>query len=213
MLSGSITYVVVILWGVWVLRGDRIERERPMKVLFSLLFAFYVSRLLAVTLFPLPIDSAVIEQGRALGDSGFGPGNNFVPFRTVNDALGSEFSFVNQVIGNFLLLLPLGLMAPLLFERFSRKVSAIALVIGTTVAIEVTQLGVSTLLGYTYRSFDVDDLWLNAAGGVLGVLFASWVMHLQDAGDAVESNADDSALEVPVVTDSLESVPCRSALG
>ena len=98
-------------------------------------------------------------------------------------------------------------------DRFSRKVSAIALVIGTTVAIEVTQLGVSTLLGYTYRSFDVDDLWLNAAGGVLGVLFASWVMHLQDAGDAVESNADDSALEVPVVTDSLESVPCRSALG
>lgn len=176
MLNGSLTYVVVIIWGVWVLRGDRIEREAPARVLLSLVFAFYISRLLATTFFPFPIGGLAIDQGRALNASGFGPGNNFIPFYTVLDAAGSAPTFVSQIIGNFLLLFPLGFLAPLLFSRFTNKMNAVALVVATTFGIEFAQLAISTLLGFTYRSFDVDDLWLNAAGGILGVAISAIVI-------------------------------------
>ncbi len=210
MLNGSITYVLVIIWGVWVLRGDRIDRESPAKVLVSLVFTFYVSRLIAATFFPFPIEGFVLEQGRALSESGFGPGNNFVPFYTVADAAGSAQTFINQIVGNFILLFPLGFLAPLLFTRFTNKMQAVGLVIATTLGIELLQLGISTLLGFTYRSFDVDDLWLNAVGGIFGVVVSSlvfgkatWLRRHGEPAQSPRSNAS---------TDSRETVPYRSGL-
>ena len=216
LLDGSITYVVVILWGAWALSGDRIKRESPAMILLSLVFAFYVSRLLAATLFPLPIDAAAIEQGQMRSDAGFGPGNNFRPFATVVDASRSEFTFLNQIVGNFFLLFPLGLLAPLLWSRFSNKMAAIALVIATTLAIEFTQLGVSGVLGFTYRSFDVDDLWLNAAGGILGALVATMLAKIavpksDETSTQVELGTEAEDEVLPTRSSSLrETVPCRS---
>ena len=205
MLTGSVTSLIVIFWGVWILRGDRIRQESPARVLLTLAFVFYLSRVIAATHFPLPISGDVIAQERILSAAGLGAGNNFVPFETISAASMSEFTFVRQVIGNFLLLTPLGFLAPLLWERFKGFGCAFALVFGATLAIEFTQLGISGILGFSYRSFDVDDIWLNTLGG----LFGFFLMRL-----TVKAVSSLWHQEAPAVTDSglRETVPYQSGL-
>lgn len=211
MLNGSITYVIVIIWGLWMLRGDRIKRESPARVLLSLVFAFYISRLLAATFFPFPIDSLALDQSRSISDAGFGPGNNFVPFYTVIGAAGSSSTFLNQIVGNFFLLFPLGFLATLLFSQFRNKMRAVGLVLATTLSIEFLQLAVSGILGFTYRSFDVDDLWLNAVGGILGVLVAAMV--ISRASWLQQTPTTETPEPEPArVTGLRETVPYRSGL-
>lgn len=211
MLNGSITYVIVIVWGLWALRNDRIERESSAKLLVSLVFAFYISRLLAVTFFPFPTEIAIIEQNRAISDAGFGPGNNFVPFDTVLDAARTTPTFINQIVGNFLLLLPLGFLAPLLSLRFTKRSNVVGLILATTFGIEFLQLAISTLLGYSYRSFDVDDLWLNTIGGITGMILAGLVFGKAPWFRPGESGAVEQ--EAGELTSSRETVPYRSAHG
>lgn len=203
MLDGSAAYLIVMVWGLWLLLGGRLERRSPGMTAASLFFAFYLSQLVAVTLFPLPIDPSVIERGQRLEAAGFGPGNNLMLFDTVRDFADSEAGFVNQIVGNFLLLVPLGLMAPLLWEKFRSWKRAAALVVAATLAIEFSQLGISRLLGYTYRSFDVDDLWLNAFGGTLAAIAACWAVRQVRQPVATTS----------VATGLRETVPCQSVHG
>lgn len=208
MLEGSVTYLIVMFWGIWLLRGRRIEQRSVAVTTGSLLFALYLSQLVAATLFPLPIEMSVIDRGRAMAAAGFGPGNNVVLFNTVRDFAESEAGFINQIVGNFLLLVPLGLMVPLLWQTFRSWQRAVLLVVFATLAIEFSQLGISTLLGYTYRSFDVDDLWLNALGGTLAAVVASFVAR-RVTSESAEGTGDNGR----DVTGSRENVPCRSALG
>jgi glycopeptide antibiotics resistance protein len=69
-----------------------------------------------------------------------------------------------QIIGNFIMLLPLGIFLPLLYK----KVSSFLLVL-------VTSLFISTLIELlqlitSFRSADVDDIFLNALGACTGFI-------------------------------------------
>jgi glycopeptide antibiotics resistance protein len=70
--------------------------------------------------------------------------------------------FSKQVIGNFIMLLPLGIFLPLLYKKISSLflVFLTSLLISTT--IELLQLVTS------YRSADVDDIFLNTLGACTG---------------------------------------------
>ena len=88
---------------------------------------------------------------------------NFTLFSTIN-----RYSrFDKQVVGNLIMLFPLGIYLPLLYRRL-RKVSgffAILLIsFLVSVGIEILQLATS------YRSTDVDDVLLNTAGACLGFI-------------------------------------------
>ena len=93
---------------------------------------------------------------------------NFIPFFTIklylNTRLRAEYSFEN-LIGNIVLFIPLGILLPLLFKgtRALWKILIISFLV--SLAFEVIQL--ITVLG----SFDVDDILLNTTGGVIGYLF------------------------------------------
>jgi glycopeptide antibiotics resistance protein len=75
---------------------------------------------------------------------------------------------VYQIGGNLLLLAPLGFILPVLSARFERFRATLATVFGVSLGIEVLQLVASLLLGFAWKSFDVDDLILNTIGGVAG---------------------------------------------
>ncbi len=218
MLNGSVTYVIVIIWGVWILRGDRIERESPTKILLSLVFTFYISRVIAATFFPFPIDGAIIDQQRAMSNAGFGVQRNLTPFATVLDAADSGPQFIQQIVGNFLLLFPLGFLAPLVVRRVGSATRAIVLVVATTMGIEFSQLAISAALGFSYRSFDVDDLWLNATGGALGVLVsmlvirkATWLAPNAEPREATNERREEPELPSGI-TSSRETALYRSEL-
>ena len=91
--------------------------------------------------------------------------NNFIPF-------GNHF--FNQILSptalaNILLLLPLGIYLPLLLRRKGFKY---VLILGllTTISIELAQFIISSIIGVTYRTFDVNDIILNTLGFIIGYL-------------------------------------------
>jgi glycopeptide antibiotics resistance protein len=90
---------------------------------------------------------------------------NYKPLTTINLYLHSrgriEYS-INNLAGNIVGFMPLGLLLPLLFRSMRSAWKIIVASFLLSLAFEVTQL--LTILG----SFDVDDLLLNTAGGFLG---------------------------------------------
>ena len=92
---------------------------------------------------------------------------NLIPFRVFQDTYYAiiELSywqpFIINFLGNIFIFMPIGFMLPLLWKRLDRfwKVALIGL--GTSLFIETTQLAQA-------RSSDIDDLWLNTLGCILG---------------------------------------------
>ena len=77
-----------------------------------------------------------------------------------------------QLIGNLLLLAPLGVYGPALWRQL-RSFAATAVVAAVlSTAIELGQLGLSELYGFPIRIADVDDVILNTAGALVG--YAAW---------------------------------------
>lgn len=87
---------------------------------------------------------------------------NFVPF------VGMAEDFGNSVL-NVLLFIPLGLLLPLLWERFRNPLTAALFGLGMSAFIEVLQLA-------SFRTTDINDLITNLAGTVLGFLLARAVL-------------------------------------
>jgi glycopeptide antibiotics resistance protein len=69
-----------------------------------------------------------------------------------------------QIVGNFLMLLPLGIYLPVLYRRASGYLAILIISLAISVVIESLQLITS------YRSADVDDVILNTAGACCGFL-------------------------------------------
>lgn len=95
--------------------------------------------------------------------------HNFVPFRTIALWVANPDSgfWIRQMVGNLLLLLPVGLLGPIArpwMDRWSRVVLASAVL---SLTIEVAQLWIPA------RATDVDDLLLNVAGAALGYAILS----------------------------------------
>ena len=92
---------------------------------------------------------------------------NIIPFRVFRDnyyaitELNYWQPFIINFLGNICIFMPIGFMIPLLWTRFNRlwKVSLIGF--GISFFIEITQLTQA-------RSTDIDDLWLNTLGSMLG---------------------------------------------
>lgn len=88
---------------------------------------------------------------------------------TYFSAIGSNFAL--QYWFNIMMLVPLGMFVRYLFRLDAKRTAIICF--STTLLFEITQLtGVFFLFSKSYRSFDVDDLLCNFAGGMLGY----WLM-------------------------------------
>lgn len=86
--------------------------------------------------------------------------NNFVPFREITRyAFGSRL-FIKNIIGNMIMFVPYGFFSSY-FSKNNRIKTALLLVLTASVVIESTQLAIG-------RIFDVDDILLNVAGGMIG---------------------------------------------
>jgi glycopeptide antibiotics resistance protein len=121
----------------------------------------------------LPIGPEAVAAARAASISD----HNAVPLATLRHQLeGGITGFeLRQVIGNLLLLLPLGIYGPILTPGL-RSVAAILLAgVGVAAIIELGQLAVATLYGFPLRVADVDDVLLNTIGVLAGyVLWRAW---------------------------------------
>ncbi|QUW22768.1 VanZ family protein [Sporosarcina sp. Marseille-Q4063] len=95
---------------------------------------------------------------------------NLVPFRVFLDnyyaitELNYWQPFIINFLGNICIFMPIGFLVPLLWGKFNRFWKAALIGLATSLFIEVTQLS-------QVRSSDIDDLWLNTLGGILGYGF------------------------------------------
>ena len=171
---GVIAYILFIvyrLFAVFVLKKPRYTIEKSIYVLAAFV---YLIGVISMTLFPIPTDPLLIHDRAA---AGFQETNNLLPFNTIKDVLtGSSLSVtVYQLGGNIILLFPLGCFLPLLFNRMRRAKRVIIAGFIASLIIETSQFTISSMIGLTYRSFDVDDLVLNTIGTAIGYLFYKFI--------------------------------------
>ena len=126
-----------------------------------------------LTFLPLPIGAEAIAEARALATYE----HNAVPLATLRIQLADGITpfELRNLVGNFLLLLPLGIYGPILVPRL-RSLPAV-FVAGACVSalIELGQLAVATAYGFPVRVADFDDVLLNTAGVLAGyVLWRAW---------------------------------------
>jgi hypothetical protein len=130
--------------------------------------ASYAVALIALTMLPL-------------GEYPYPPPNPY-PFGTIGQLFGRdglEVSVLRLIVGNVLAFVPLGILTPLLAPRRRSWLFVLAVGVVVSVAIELGQLALSGLLGYTYRQSDVDDVILNVIGALLGyclLLGSEWMV-------------------------------------
>ncbi|MGH2463064.1 MAG: VanZ family protein [Candidatus Limnocylindria bacterium] len=94
---------------------------------------------------------------------------NVVPLRTIGIYVANLDSgfWLRNLVGNLLLLLPLGLVGPIVFPWMDRWLRVFVAAVALSAAIELAQLWIPE------RSADVDDVLLNVAGALLGYAILS----------------------------------------
>lgn len=114
------------------------------KEFFNLIFILYIMCLFEVVTFQ---------------DVNFGT-SNFIPFKEIfRYNIGSRL-FVKNIIGNVLLFLPYGYFISYYLKN-KKMLPSLVLTLAVSITIEVVQLNIG-------RTFDIDDIILNAVGGILG---------------------------------------------
>jgi len=207
MIEQHWAYVAFGVLAILILASSRSTGHRPIPTMaFQLLFAFYLTRLFALTFLPFPIDARVIAEERQLAALGVGGNNNFVPFALLRDTWG--WTFTRQVLGNLVLLFPLGVLGPLALRRLRTWRAMAPVLVITPLGIEVAQLLGSRALGFTYRSFDVDDIWLNALGGFAGACVSLVFLTKAKSYETVPSEAGDSRA-ASASAERTRVLPCR----
>ncbi|HDR7517740.1 VanZ family protein [Bacillus mobilis] len=169
ILLGVICYLLVriILIGMKNKKGVNWWKE-----LISFLFAIYIGMVIAVTLFPIPIDfSTSIEHIRL--------SINVIPFVSIikdigkigiaydGDVLFMIGIIVRNVGGNILLLMPLGFLAPIIWGTFKKLKNTILLGLVISISIELLQL-MESLFSSWGRITDIDDVICNVIGSIVG---------------------------------------------
>lgn len=145
--------------------GFRVVIRHEIILLF---FVMYIASVLAITISPASI----------LGfNAGKAPIVNIVPvinsykyfISTLAEPDGIAKSYaIENIIGNLLLFLPVGIFLPILNPKFKRLKNVLLLCFFCSLSIESIQYGLRQL--GTYRTVDIDDVILNTIGGLLGWL-------------------------------------------
>jgi len=101
---------------------------------------------------------------------------NLIPFKTILTYLSGHPTWIvarNNLVGNIVLFVPLGVLLALIPKRPLKSIAVIAVSLGIGVAMEVTQAVLHKGV------FDIDDIILNALGVAVGCLLtAAIIKHI-----------------------------------
>ena len=153
--------------------------NRPLRVFLWFILLFYLAVLTKLIIFKRPLGYIkrhfLQHFSWQLAKANMHKAN-LKPFTTIKLYLNShghaEYA-INNLLGNIIGFIPLGLLLPLLFRRLRSGAVTIFCVLIFSLAFETFQL--FSMLGI----FDVDDLLLNTLGGAIGyllfLLIAKWI--------------------------------------
>ncbi|MGG1397627.1 VanZ family protein [Bacillus salipaludis] len=158
-----------------VTNGIKFRRKRITggRLLIDVIFFIYLLCVLQVTIFPIPFQKEFLRD--YLSSLGSEPRwhYNFIPLMSIVDAVKNIIAFQNyglefkNIGGNIVLLTPLGIYVHFIKRNLVFK-KVLFIGFALSAIIELLQFLISLWLGYSYRSFDVDDLILNTSGFLIG---------------------------------------------
>jgi len=132
--------------------------------IFAILLIAYIATLIKVMVFK---DIPVIKLGQLMinfGGTNSGHAPNFIPFKTIGPYLmgykGLMIAAIN-LLGNIILLVPVGFLVPLVFKNVTWKKSFLVSIF-SGLFIEIMQVILDVGI------FDIDDVILNAIGVMVG---------------------------------------------
>lgn len=146
--------------GVWSRR--RGEETSPSRELFLVLFFLYILVVIALTVAPM---AASINSRATYNLIPLVNMFSWLPLGSVSTAEWIRF-YLENILGNLFLLMPLGIFLPTLYNRFRRFQTVFLIAFLTTVLIESIQF-ISQYFGGV-RTADVDDVILNTLGACGG---------------------------------------------
>lgn len=190
LINGNLIIVLGIIFYLFV-RGILILKKHRSQIniywfkeIINLLFAIYICLVISVTLFPLPIgfDYQYENLFRSV---------NIVPlvsiienFSQVGTAYDGDVLFMISLIlrnvgGNILLLMPLGFLAPILWEKFRSYNKVTLLGLAVSISIELVQF-LERFAGGWGRVTDIDDVICNVLGVIIGYLIYNVIIKIAD---------------------------------
>ena len=150
------------------------------KELIKLILVEYIFCVIAITLLPI-----YIRLGYKLRWSN--TTINIIPFAFIREywKLVRDDSYfikiaVKNIIGNILLFMPIGILLPLLNDKFQNMKKIGLLSFAFSLTIEILQL-LEMYFGMGLRMTDIDDLILNCCGGVIG--FICYKVYIKIVGN------------------------------
>lgn len=136
-------------FGCLAVPGLKKKVTKPV-IVSGLLFSFYISQVIGITI----LNRTMTEEARY----------DLNLFDVYRIAFNGNSVFLTQLIGNVLMFVPLGILAPVCFRRLRRFSRMICLAFLCSLGIETMQLCTHTGL------FELVDLINNTLGGAVGYL-------------------------------------------
>jgi len=172
MLAGLIVYVICLIFFF--------NRRKPLQNFLLLLLFVYIGALASLTMvIPMPSAWHISAKSTQWAIKQIA----WVPFESAGNMLhnsiriGKYNEFLRIVGGNFVMLMPLGILIPLINPRFKLgRMTALSLLV--PIGIEGLQFLNNILAGTILRSVEVEDVILNAAGCLLAYLIFAGLRNL-----------------------------------
>lgn len=146
------------------------NHKKQIRLLCRVLFALYIAGLVYFLFFAEMLDRTGIERSYRY---------NLIPFREIRrfivyaDLLG-PMAVISNLFGNIVIFMPFGFLVPILGRKKRNFWFTSLLSFAFSLAVECIQLVTRT------GCFDVDDIFLNTIGGMLGYLVYALVQRKRD---------------------------------
>ena len=165
MLDFEFLYIISIPIYIILLVVLLIKKIKLKNILLYTIFYIYITSLLAVKLFPIPI--AWLEEISTYITNT----NNFIPLNSILDIiLNKNLPLIvkfKQVIWNIIIFIPLWFLIPFIWKNKNNFKKALFIWALWTILIETTQFIISIILGFNYKVTDIDDIILNTLGFII----------------------------------------------
>jgi glycopeptide antibiotics resistance protein len=189
MVNGTILIPVLLIYAIVSYKVYKNGSISYPQYIVYLIFAVYFLVLIAATMFPIPTDKSLIQEIIASGyyDKAF----NLIPFKTIIEMMDNStlrITALRNIGGNLLLLMPLGFFVPLFWDKYDNLKILFVIGLFSTVMIEFLQLLISFIIGFRYKSFDVDDIILNVIGFCIGSIIYKLLCMLLSKIEEMQSD-------------------------
>ncbi|MEK5230384.1 VanZ family protein [Lysinibacillus sp. FSL K6-0232] len=193
-----LSFILFVPWLIYTYRKYGYLSVSKTIIMFSFIFYFLSALCLVLLPFPSTRDTCSLQSADTVHA-------NLRPFQFIDDilkdsgvvitnpstwlALTKQQAFF-QAFFNFLLLMPFGVYLRYFLQERKYWKRALLLSFLLTLFYEVTQgTGIYGIFNCAYRIFDVDDLFLNSVGALIGFLLAPIVWALFPSHQDVEAKA------------------------